>query len=375
MRWWRDVYSSHTIGGAGLEPARDVDSSMHSITPSSWSKHIVFSDFTDYPAFLQYFDDQLRTGSIDDVVQRHVPELIHGLAGSALHPIIHLGLGMESEHKGMVAEGLACMCCACLSLPLPSSPALWTEDSSSQGLIDSAVGFLSRAQEGSFHDRAKKASETPEYMAHNIGSFQRRLLAFTDSSYPMLGTLNDACPLRLPPVDQSMFPAVKEATALAAASFLASNCEFFVIHGLTSLHGLLVVMQYLPEDLQRDAIIHWWRAVAAVLVCQGIPNAEGLLDRLHRWQDAESAYTLTDTGTDSQAFPVPVNHEAWWQSALHEALKSTDEHVPKAVYALWRWSCWQNMPPHSLELFRDAAANIVRPTDGGGPEKHIWFAG
>ena len=55
--------------------------------------------------------------------------------------------------------------------------------------------------------------------------------------------------------------------------------------------------------------------------------------------------------------------------------RGDDEHVSKAVYALWRWSQWREMPSHSIALFREAAANQIRPTPGGGPpHNNIWFA-
>ena len=47
--------------------------------------------------------------------------------------------------------------------------------------------------------------------------------------------------------------------------------------------------------------------------------------------------------------------------------------MPKAVYVLWRWSCFDGMPPCSRRLFARAALNQVRPVEGNIANT-LWFS-
>mmetsp|Transcript_428 Transcript_428/g.812 ORF Transcript_428/g.812 Transcript_428/m.812 type:complete len:428 (-) Transcript_428:167-1450(-) len=367
MKWWNDFYENKTesLTGTPLETAHPVTPDMPAITSESWKDHIRMDNYELYPAYLQYFDEQISSLGRETVIQQHVPYLLYGIAGSALHPIIHLGYALDAQHDGMTAEGLASLCCGFMSLSCaPMTENLWTENEDSKGIIDSAISFLSTAKNCNFYSIAKDAGKTTRYMEQPIGSFQRKVWAFDDPSLPLGAELNSICPIRMPIVNESITPSVKEATALAAAAYVASDCEFFTLHGLTSLHGLLATLPLLSPRHQRTAIILWLRATLATIVVVDCPGSEKLLGILQRWKESEET-----APEPSETTPV---EEAWWKDAITKALTSTDEHAPKAVYALWRWSVFNDMPEHSHVLFREAAVNQIRPVEGGGPEKLIW---
>ena len=64
----------------------------------------------------------------------------------------------------------------------------------------------------------------------------------------------------------------------------------------------------------------------------------------------------------------------WWQAALTETMPSLDEHTPKAVYVLWRWTDWQAFSGTTSELFRKAAENLIKPHPSGQLHQNLWIS-
>ena len=98
MQWWLDLYCGdleqpHARNvTAHPEPARRIEADWPSITPTTWADHL--SDSRElYPAYLEYFDREIAEHGRAEVIERHVPALLHGIAGAALHPVIHAGFG------------------------------------------------------------------------------------------------------------------------------------------------------------------------------------------------------------------------------------------------------------------------------------------
>lgn len=349
---------------------------MELVHENNWRSLIGF-DSCHYPSFLKYFDDQFKTSDVVSVVQHHLPHLLPGMAGSALHPIIHFGLSIEVKSTSMMAEGLACLCC--FYQPLESDDdKLWNDAYRCHSLIDKSIDFLQRANEDDMHGVVASASNSECYMQLNIGAFQRKIRTFNDKQYPMRETLNRAGTVALPDVGLSLEPAIVEATTFITAAYLASECEFFVIHCLTSLHGLLAAMPYLDEWQQRQALSLWWRATMATLVAQNIPKFEALIKLLNEWKQLdllnEERVTTNRVIDCNDSHTEGVKDNMWWTQQLDVALTSTDEHASKAVYVLWRWSEMNFVPSHSKELFERAVLVQTRPVLGGGPERNIWFS-
>jgi hypothetical protein len=381
-QWWYSVYSNHSSSESWkLQAARSQTDDMPTICGSNWLGFISNDDHL-YPSYLTYFDGLFETSNPGLVVRTHLPHVLSGLVGSALHPIIHLGFALEAQNTSMMAEGLACLCCFHQPLISDDLPAdrLWNESHRNHSVIDKSIEFLQCAASADLHRIAVTASCTDEYMAINIGQFQRKIRAFNDLRYPLHTAMNGAGTVELPALNSSLEPVITEATTLIAAAYLASDCEFFIIHCLTSLHGLLAVLPYLNEEQQRQALACWWRGAMATIVVQNIPNLGKLVEYLNEWKradiiDGESGGTSSSSrGCVTEDMGDAVKGAVWWMEKLDIALTSTDEHAPKAVYAMWRWSEMDFIPPHSKMLFEQAALNQIRPNEKGGPEKNIWFS-
>lgn len=379
LKWWYELYSDKKSDGDGLEIRDDFEPKVELVIDNyNWKDHVLCNDSNEvvYYSYLHYFDARIKAVGYESVVQEHLPFLVSGLAGSALHPIIHLGFGLEIKNDLMIAEGLAALCIWYLDLghfgpseltDIASNPTLY-QPSECTNLLEASLNYITKSHEGDFHAIAVAAMETA-YASLPVSGFQRRLRAYTDPQY-LAYTFLGLLPLKI----STIFEAVKQATTLIACAYLASDNEFFVIHGLTSLHGLVVSMQFLSEEAQKAAVVCWWKATMAVLVVQSIITEDKmrilLLNRLQEWQESESASPearLTSEEVDE--------NELWWKHTLSIAVTSHDEHASKGCYVLYRWSQFTGMPAHSLRLFREVAANQIKGCpEEGTPERNIWFS-
>ena len=376
LQWWYELYSGKHAGSATLEPSADYESrSQLIINASNWKDHVLPSeaDVIAYYSFLRYFDARIKEEGYESVVREHLPYLVSGMAGSAVHSIIHLGFALEVKSDTMIAEGLACMCIYYLDLGSAApkflsdiSKSALHQNSDSTNLIEASIEYISKAYSADYHATAVSAMNTT-FASFPLSGFQKRLRAFTDVAH-LADSYTEQIPLKI----STVFEAVKQATALIACAYLASNNEFFVIHGLTSLHGLIVSLQFLSVEAQKNALVCWWKIAMAVLVIQSVIANDQirvpLLERLQLWQAAE-AECKESVGSAEIA-------EEWWAHILSIAVTSTEEHASKGCYVLYRWSHFAGMPAHSLKLFQQVAENQVKDCpENGNPAKNIWFSG
>lgn len=297
----------------------------------------------------------------------------------------------------MVSEGLANMCTVFTPLAAPEPP-LWvlassSPSSESRGVIGTARAYLQEAVAANIYPEIVAQSKEPEYMARSIGNFQRKVVTFCDPSvgkfaeglnmhFPM--KFSDDC-LASSGSDGAgaveavpLLREIREAQALIAAAYLASDGEFFVIHGVTSLHAVLTLMPHLTLAQQRDLLVHWLRAVLAVYVAVNFPGLPKLLELLDAWELREASASPSCTVGNSSDSALRSDDTLLWSTRLSVSQLSTDEHVSKAVYVMWRWCQWEHVPPHSRDLFCQAADHQIRPVgdtgEVGAPHNHLWFS-
>ena len=61
----------------------------------------------DFAPQREFFRREVSRRGIEATIAEHLPSLIRGIAGAAMHPIIHLSIGVLSKQDLVVAEGLA----------------------------------------------------------------------------------------------------------------------------------------------------------------------------------------------------------------------------------------------------------------------------
>ena len=373
MQWWEDLYTHKLQEDPGREPgelrphrARLPD--QIEITDANWHDHLE-STRAAFPAYRDYFEARVAELGVSKALRVYLPALLPGLAGAALHPVIHTGWGVEANHVGMICDGLAYMATAYQPLATDARhtppTSLWSPDAASP--IPSSLTFLSAANDHNLSVVAHEASETDEYRELQRGSFQHRMIAFDDPELALGVALNDAGPLGLPGIGEPLDHAVEELVVLMAAALRASDNEFFVLHGLTSLHAVLSLAPHLEAEDQRSALAYWWRATMAAVVAQDLPGLSQTADILKDWRDHQ-AQGLTD------AHQLNDGERAWWLTTLRSTLTSLDEHVPKVVYALWRWAEWGVFSKNTIAVFEDTARNISKPHPSGEIHQNTWFA-
>jgi len=291
-----------------------------------------------------------------EAMQMFIPPLLPGLAGAALHPLIHIGWALEADHDDMLAEGIAYLASINQRLGVKDGPdgqTLWSPEGAD--IMTASIAYLKTARDAGHGTLANLRSLEPEYEQRGRGSFQHRMMTFNDPDIPLGEVLDAAGPVGLPALDAELLPAVDDCVALATAAYLASDCEFFVLHGLTSLHATIVLLEHLDPVDQRRALAFWWRAAMATYVVEDLPGLDKCFDLL-------------------QAGPGPGDEDIDWHDVHAQARRSLDEHVTKAVYALWRWATSGLFSERTVSLCELAASNQVRPHPSGQVHKNIWFA-
>ncbi len=369
MQWWQDLYTNRLAEkpareAGDLEPARAWAADQVEISEANWRQHVQTTRIA-FPAYRDFFDARIAELGLSATLHATLPPLLPGLAGAALHPLIHTGWGTEANSALMVAEGLAYMATAHQPLAsdgrhAPPSP-LWSPDA--PGPLAAALGFLIHARGRDLARVAHDASQTEAYRRLRLGRFQPRLIAFNDPALPLGAALNGIGPLGLPAATEPLTDTIEEMTALLAAALCGSDNEFFVLHGLTSLHAVLALVPHLDADDQRQALSHWWRAAMATLVAQDFPGLSETAELLEGWQAKRKR---------SPRHRLTAKQSDWWQTSVKEALASLDEHLPKAVYVLWRWTEWQAFSEATVALFEEAAKNLLKPHPSGPLHDNLW---
>ena len=380
MQWWEDTYTKKatnkatkatgkiSIGSANkLEAPRNNPIDYTEITDANWLNNLQSIRIA-FPLYRDFFDKRIAELGLSACLKRYYPALSEGMAGAALHATIHLGWAVDVESADMAAEGLAYMATAFQPLATGSihtKHQLWSPDAPSP--IQALMQILNDDRIAQLTETADWLSKTQDYKKLSRGGFQQRLITFDNPQQPMSLFLNEMVTLRLPDIGHDLTTAIEELSVITASALRSSNNEFFILHGLTSLHAVLCVLPHLDENAQRNALGYWFRALVATIIIQGSPGMKDTLALLEEWD----AYKGDDKAIGYQ---LSAEQQAWWLQTLKSTTDSLDEHVPKAVYVLKRWAEWQSFSRASNDLYVKAARNIVAANVNGGVQDNLWFS-
>ena len=384
MQWWQEVYINEGIvKGADkatneklqsaikelgmLEPPRNNLIDYTEITDVNWLNNLQSIRIA-FPLYRNFFDKKIAELGLSACLKRYYLTLSEGMAGAALHAVIHTGWAVDVESDDMAAEGLAYMATAFQPLATGANHSeyqLWSPDAIS--VIEALKQILTDNSVPQLTEKASALSKTPDYVKLNRGKFQQRLITFDNPDEPMAQFLNKMVTLKLPDIGEDLTATIEALTVIAAAAVYSSDNEFFIVHGLTSLHAVLCVLPHLDDMAQRNTLGYWFRALVAVIISQGSPGIKEAIAMLEEWnackgEEKSKRHCLTD------------EQKAWWLQTLQSTTDSLDEHVPKAVYVLKRWAEWQAFSKASHDLFAKTALNISTPDVSGGLEDNLWFS-
>lgn len=376
MQWWQDTYThdatNETSQSAVREPGmleapRSNPIDYTEITDANWLNNLQSIRIA-FPLYRNFFDEKIAELGLSACLKRYYPMLSEGMAGAAFHPVIHTGWAVDVDSTNMAAEGLAYMATACQPLATGSihtEHQLWSPNAPRP--IEVLEQILNDDRIPQLTEKADWLSKTEDYKRLNRGSFQQRLITFDNSEEPMSLFLNEMVMLKLPDIGQDLTSSIEELTVIAATALHSSDNEFFILHGLTSLHAVLCVLPHLDESAQRNALGYWFRALVATIIVQGSPGMTDTATLLNKWlADKED--------TKTSGYQLNDELKAWWLQTLQSTTDSFDEHVPKAVYALKRWAEWQSFSKVSHEVYVKVARNITKPNTDGGLQDNLWFS-
>lgn len=61
--------------------------------------------YSAYPEYMQFFDKEIQSRKIKGCMSIFFPKLIGLSLGEALHPLIHIGYGLEFDNPEVLSEG------------------------------------------------------------------------------------------------------------------------------------------------------------------------------------------------------------------------------------------------------------------------------
>ncbi|KAF8231824.1 hypothetical protein L208DRAFT_1398318 [Tricholoma matsutake] len=119
------------------------------VTAANFNDHI--GDKTHYNSYLVFFVDAIREEGVAAVVEKYVfskaandsprPRMLDHFLGGLIHPMIHVGYGLEFRLPGMVAQGLA-QASVHADFALARIPASFFENSFISSALDQAAARL-----------------------------------------------------------------------------------------------------------------------------------------------------------------------------------------------------------------------------------------
>eukprot|EP00457_Paulinella_chromatophora_P005635 gb/GEZN01005652.1/.p1 GENE.gb/GEZN01005652.1/~~gb/GEZN01005652.1/.p1 ORF type:complete len:556 (-),score=78.47 gb/GEZN01005652.1/:84-1751(-) len=346
-----------------LEPAHAMSAEL---SLETWRG--LLGQFREFPALKAFFASELERAGGDclALVRVYFPQLSAGMAGRALHPTVHLGLGLDiledCQEAGsqMVVEGLAyqtfaflnCRDSAALRAQLwgqadaPEIPALRVrgeEDDRPIGPLE----FVQFLLEG-FGELGKWVADQADlarYKELNLGAFQSKMLVVADCFCGKQGPLSrlvgrlDFLSASEGHVTHSQRRAEWTAftTVLVTVGYLVSDNAFFMLHGVTLWFALRKVLMHLPDLPWVDAMSAFYLSWAAAFMALEFPGSQ------HPWLQAaleqNSLIPMLEILVEELKLCQSQTDVFEWESlkrlGRESTLRQTDEHPAKLVYVCW----------------------------------------
>ncbi|KAK9761399.1 hypothetical protein K7432_013735 [Basidiobolus ranarum] len=255
-----------------------------------------------YTDYVKFFDERIRTSGLLETFQKYGSILIPGLLGNSLHPLVHLGFGIEFEHPSVTSEGLAYAAMSYLSY------GELVDDSSAQSIRSLECRQILEMI------RTDKRFDGPFE-----GQFQTKVKILVKSRGDLLKSYVDAWVAYGEAINAEQ--KLRELTR-AVSQIYASECQkgrpnIFLGHILTSAYSVNSLIPHLsPIDRTRLFRVYWL-AVISHFIIQGRPQ---ILNHVN-----------STTTTQPKSWPVIIS----------EVLLSQDEKVPNIVRTLM-WAEQEN---------------------------------
>ncbi|MDY0884284.1 questin oxidase family protein [Dongia soli] len=259
-----------------------------------------------FPRLEVFYRTALARDEHRAVLQRHLPSLLTGIAGAALHPLIRLAYGLLGGTRSEIAAGLAHATIRYRTLPAGSTVIAPME-------ADPRI-LLRRLRADAAFDY-KPQADIPIDAAIFSASDRPRFAAVVDDLI-----LADDPWRQLAPV---------------AAAFHVVRDDALSLHAVAGIHATRIIAGELDKPAARQLWHHVWRAVSALYLAAGKPELPSagylaqLRDQVGRVEDAPDW-----PGILARAAETPDALAAIFTfTCLEEGRRSGDR--------LYRWLAWR----------------------------------
>jgi hypothetical protein len=224
------------------------------------------------------------------------PELSGGIAAAAFHGLIRLAYGIEADHAGEMAAGLAILCASATDFDghIETAPPVASVEDAFSRLSDAYAGKTISGK--MIVDRMRSAAGAPQF----------------------------AEALSWPAIEPGR---LRSELADAGLRLYWQTGDFTVLHLVTSVHALCVLFDRFPQLAALETMRAMWTAVCAAYASVGAPSLEA-------------------KALSGQTPP--------WTDIFQGAIASNDDHVIKMTY-----SCHCQQCRYGDRLYQAAAARLV----------------
>ncbi|KAJ9059360.1 hypothetical protein DSO57_1003185 [Entomophthora muscae] len=273
-----------------LEP---ISEAKYVVTDKNWQEFIGRPD--SYASYLKYFDQQVSEQGHIATLKKYLPQLIPGLAGAALHPLIHLGYSVEFNLPLAAAEGLAY---ACSSYYAPGEAI--DEVVAKESAKDSCLQLITQFpfEKSKYENEGKKGSA----LLTKMGGFIKK------HGVDLVNLCSDwAC--TVDNVSEKTQDLTLGTVKIFDGSYRQGTMDFFLVHALTGNHSVCALMEILDAKDQVRLLNLNFMALTILYAVQGVPS-------IH----IDSSNNMVYEGLSTS-----------WEELAARASESDDSHVIKAV--------------------------------------------
>lgn len=210
----------------------------------------------------RFFQKEISEHGVETTLSKYLPSLIAGLAGAAMHPVIHIAVGILSKRECVIAEGLAYLNHSYLA-------AVESDCDDIAEQPESIVYTYEHSREEAAADLVNKAlAKTPPASLAMSGKFQRAMGGLLQDAEIVAALRNEAdsqipkdVSIEITSSDKEMIEA--EYTSLdrlflhALNLYVGTNSnDYFLLHGLHCVFAAQVIFDSfpsLPDKIRMDA--------------------------------------------------------------------------------------------------------------------------
>ena len=279
-----------------------ASSKRFEVKPASWP------DFKDDPgafhSLRDFFKKWILQSNADAVLNEVLRRIPFAPATGAFHAVIRLAYGLDANHSGEIAAGLAALITENLQVAPPVG------DLAAAASIENALHRLSAGLQNKMFPRRASITATLQTIA-------------IDPAFQAL--------LQRPPAT----PALLDLLAEVAIAQYWHKADFTTLHMVTGMDAIRRVGARLPAEMLHALHDGAWGAFCTAYVAIGTPCI--------------SAAQSCVASIPADEFSVPP-----WSELLARAITSDDDHVIKMTY-----TCWRLGKPEIQPIYRLAAARLI----------------